>query len=184
MFIRDRMIRLFAAVPIMGEIAQGLAGRQSGLPGARWRPVETLHITLRFFGEVSERVADDLDQALEGVRGAAFDLTLNGAGLFGDGERLRAVWAGVEDSPPLTQLASRCEAAARRAGVKPETRVFKPHVTLAYLKHADPAKVAAYVQTNNLLKSPPFRVERFGLYSSWPSETVSAYRLERLYRLA
>jgi len=36
----------------------------------------------------------------------------------------------------------------------------------------------------NLLKAPPFRVASFGLYSSWPSDEGSVYRLERSYRLS
>ena len=49
------MIRLFAALPIPFDVAETLARRQSGLPGARWRPVEALHVTLAFYGDVDER---------------------------------------------------------------------------------------------------------------------------------
>jgi len=48
---------------------------------------------------------------------------------------------------------------------------------------ADPAAVAAWIQANNLLKSPEFRIERFGLYSSWRTSETSAYTLERDYVL-
>jgi 2'-5' RNA ligase len=83
----------------------------------------------------------------------------------------------------LRHLARRCETAARRAGLKPQTRSYRPHLTLAYLNHAEPAAVAAWIQANNLLKSPPFRLETFGLYSSRSGAEGSRYRLERLYRL-
>ena len=178
------MIRLFAAIAVPAEIAEGLARRQQGLPGAQWRPAETLHVTLRFFGAVAEDVAADLDAELAQVRGAPFDLQLEGVGSFGEGAKLRAVWAGVGISEPLRVLAGRCESAARRAGLEPERRVYHPHVTLAYLRRADPVRTAAWVQGHNLLKSPPFRVERFGLYSSWPSSEGSRYGLEQNYPLA
>ncbi len=67
--------------------------------------------------------------------------------------------------------------------MKAEARAYKPHVTLAYLKRADPGRVAAWVQGNNLLKSPPFQVDRFSLYSSWLSSEGSRYDLEREYPL-
>ena len=54
------MIRLFAAVAVPPELGEGLKARQNGLAGANWRPPEAFHITLRFFGEVREDVADDL----------------------------------------------------------------------------------------------------------------------------
>jgi 2'-5' RNA ligase len=177
------MIRLFAAIAIPGDIAEGLVRRQQGLPGARWRTPEQMHLTLRFAGEIAETVAAELDAELSQVTGAPFDLALQGAGSFGEGHEVRAVWAGVEDSEPLRLLASRCEAAARRAGLKPESRHFKPHVTLAYLKRADVGRVGAWVQGHNLLHSPPFRVDRFGLYSSWLSPEGSRYELEREYLL-
>ena len=177
------MIRLFAAIPIPEEIGEGLVRRQQGLPGARWRPTDAFHLTLRFAGEVSEATADDLDAELNLVSGEALMLSLEGVGSFQDGDDIHAVWAGVAENPALHRLARRCETAARKAGLKPDTRAWKPHVTLAYLRHAEPAPVAAWVQTHNLLKSPPFRVTRFGLYSSHLGHGGSTYRLEREYRL-
>ncbi len=160
------MIRLFVALAVPDEIAEGLARRQQGVPGARWRPRDALHITLRFAGEVSEDVADDLDAALSGVVAPAFELALEGVGAFGEGRDLSAVWAGVAPSEPLKRLAARCESAARRAGLAAERRAFHPHLTLAYVDRPDPGRVAAWIQAHNLLCSPPFGVSAFGLYSS------------------
>ena len=179
------MIRLFAALPVPEEIGERLARRQQGLPGARWRPLEALHVTLRFFGEVDRRGAADLDAALVEVRGEAFDLRLKGAGAFGDREHMRAVWAGVGESAPLRRLAARCESAARRAGLKAEARAYRPHVTLAYLRrHADERRTASWVQGHNLLQSPPWRATGFGLYSSWSGPDGTRYDLERDYPLS
>jgi len=177
------MIRLFAAIAVPDEIGEGLVRRQQGLPGARWRPPEAFHVTLRFFGEVAEHVADDLDAELSVVGGGALTLGLEGVGSFQDGDDIHAVWAGVAENPALRRLAARCESAARRAGLARDRRTWKPHVTLAYLRRAEPARVAAWIQGHNLLKSPPFDVSRFGLYSSWLSGEGSSYRLERTYQL-
>jgi 2'-5' RNA ligase len=177
------MIRLFAALAIPPQIADALVQRQQGLDGALWRPPEALHVTLRFFGEIAETAADDLDLELERVGRQAVTLELKGVGAFGEGADIHAVWAGVAENAPLSQLARRCEIAARRAGLTAETRVWRPHVTLAYLNRPDPAAVAGWIQANNLLASPPFRLEAFGLYSSRRGADGAHYRLERLYRL-
>jgi len=177
------MIRLFAALAVPGEIIQGLARRQTGLDGARWRSAEQLHLTLRFFGEVREDVARDLDAELSWVGGGPFDIVLEGAGAFGEGGDIHTIWAGVAENPALRRLAKACETAARRAGLKPDGRSFRPHLTLAYLRHADPARVAAWIQANNLLKSPSIRVDRFGLYSSFLGSEQAHYRLEAEYLL-
>jgi 2'-5' RNA ligase len=178
------MIRLFAALAIPEEIGAALARRQQGLEGARWRPLDALHVTLRFYGEVREDVARDLDAELASIAARPFEIALVGAGAFGDNEDIHAVWAGVADSPELRHLAKACETAARRAGLKADVRHYRPHVTLAYLRHPDPAKVAAWIQANNLLKSPPIRIDSFGLFSSFLGKDGSHYRLEADYPLS
>ena len=177
------MIRLFAAIAVPDHIGEPLARRQQGLPGARWRPSEALHITLRFFGELDEPVAEDLAGELVRAHEPPFELSLEGVGAFGEGHQLRAVWAGVADSEPLNILAGRCEAAARRVGLPAEGRPYRPHVTLAYLRRPDPARVGAWIAGHKLLQSPPFRVDRFGLYSSWLGADGSTYQLQREYPL-
>lgn len=177
------MIRLFAALSIPPEIGRGLQARQSGIEGARWRPLEALHVTLRFFGEIREDVARDLDSELMAVGGRPFEIGLAGAGAFDNGDGIDAVWAGVVENVELRRLAEACESAARRVGLKPDKRNYKPHVTLAYLRRPDPGQVAAWIQANNLLKSPPIAVDRFGLYSSVQTKEGSFYRLEAEYRL-
>lgn len=177
------MIRLFSAISIPPEIGQALQARQSGIDGARWRPLEALHVTLRFFGEIRQDIARDLDAELMSIAGRPFEITLTGAGSFGDGEGVNAVWAGVAESAELRRLAEACETAARRAGLKAEKRNYRPHVTLAYLRRPDPAEVGAWIQANNLLKSPPIAVDRFGLYSSTLGREGSHYRLEAEYPL-
>lgn len=177
------MIRLFAAIALPDAVAEGLARVQQGLAGAKWRPLGSLHVTLRFFGEINEARAYDLDAEVSTISGAPFDLALAGVGSFGDGEAIHAVWAGVEATERLRRLAVRMETAARRAGLKAETRAFRPHVTLAHLRYPEPARVAAWIQSHNLLKSPAFTVDRFSLYSSWRGGEGSVYRLERDYRL-
>lgn len=97
---------------------------------------------------------------------------------------MRAVWAGVAESEPLKRIAAKCETAARRVSLEPERRPYRPHVTLAYLRRPDPARVAAWIAQHNLLKTPPFRVTWFGLWSSTLHPEGSRYELEREYALA
>lgn len=176
------MIRLFAAIAIPEQIRVRLSLMQGGVPGARWSPVENLHLTLRFIGEVDQVTARDIDGMLANMRMNAFDLTLKGVGEFG-GREPRALWAGVQASEPLTRLASKIETALHRMGIEGETRKYTPHVTLAYLKDAPLLKVSEFLATYSLFNSGPFRVSSFGLYSSHPSSKGSQYILESSYEL-
>ncbi|HEY2048463.1 MAG TPA: RNA 2',3'-cyclic phosphodiesterase [Caulobacteraceae bacterium] len=177
------MIRLFAALVPPPDTVSWLQRLQDDLPGARWSPPENLHLTLRFAGQIPERQADDLDAELETIKGGPFDLTLHGVGAFEDHGTPRAIWTGVERSEALEVLQRRCESAARRAGLAPDRRTWRPHVTLAYLSGAEPERVGRWIQHNNLARLSPFEVSEFGLYSSWPTKEGSRYRLERAYLL-
>jgi len=182
---KGRMIRLFTALSVPDEVAEALARRQTGLPGAGWRSADQLHITLAFYGEIDERRADDLSVELErAATGGPFEIALSGVGAFGDGHRTHAIWAGVTASERLSVLAGRCRSAAERAGISIERRDYRPHLTLAYLNaQADPARIGAWIADHNLLKSPPIRIDRFGLYSSVLTQGGSRYDLEREYVL-
>lgn len=181
----DMSLRLFAALDIPDHIAERLLPLQKGIGGAKWRPRENLHVTLRFFGEVAEPVADDIDGELSAIaeNHAPFEIALKGAGAFG-GADPHALWMGVAASEPLKKLASDCERAARRAKLKPEAHSFKPHVTIAYLSNALLDRVQSFEQRFALFETPPFRVESFGLYSSFTRKSApSLYRLEAEYPL-
>ena len=179
------MIRLFTALPIPEDVAETLARRQSGLPGARWRTAEQLHVTLAFYGGIdAPPAADPAAELGQAPAHGPYKIVLSGVGAFGDGHRTHAIWAGVEANERLAVLAGRCRAAAERAGVAMERREYRPHVTLAYLKpQTNPDRVGAWIAGHNLLRSPPIRIDRFGLYSSRLSHDGSQYQLERDYPL-
>lgn len=179
------MLRLFAALAIPDDVADRVLAMQRGIGGARWRPRENLHVTLCFYGEVAEPVAEDLDVALDEVaRGrGGFDIQLKGAGFFGKGAP-HTLFLGVAENAALRVLAADCERAGRRLGVKLEARKFTPHLTLAYLIGADVSTVAAFEQSHALFASRAWAVEEFGLYSSQTRRAApSLYRLEAAYAL-
>ncbi len=178
-------IRLFAALAIPDDVAERLLALQRGVPGAKWRPRENLHVTLRFFDELAEPVANDLDEELAQIADvtANFELQLKGAGSFGKADP-HTLWVGVGESAALKKLAADCERAARRVGLAPAPRKFTPHVTLAYLNHAELGRVQSFETRLGLFKSRPFEIESFGLYSSWTRKSApSLYRLESEYFL-
>ena len=176
------MIRLFTAIEIPEAIRLRLSLLQGGVPGARWTPIENLHLTLRFIGEVDERTANDIDEVLSELRAPSFELAIKGVGEFG-GRDARALWAGVAASPSLQRLVAKLESALQRMGLEAETRKFTPHVTLARLRDAPLPKVREFLSAKGLFDSGAFAVRSFALYSSHQTAKGSLYRLERTYAL-
>lgn len=177
-------MRLFVGLALPWELRRRIAMLAGGVPGARWVPEENYHITLRFIGEVAGHQAEEIDHALAALRARGFPLVLAGVGTFSRAGRETSLWVGVERSPPLDLLQSKIETALQRAGLEPERRRFVPHLTLARLDNAAPAKLAAYVQANNLFRSEPVPVEHFVLFSSRLGKEASVYTAEVEYELA
>jgi 2'-5' RNA ligase len=75
------------------------------------------------------------------------------------------------------------ERAAREAGLPPEGRNFKPHVTLARLRGARADAVAAYLERQGGIGPESFMVSRFVLYSSRNSVGGGPYVVEAAYPL-
>jgi 2'-5' RNA ligase len=177
-------MRLFAAIDLPWSLRDRLAGLTTGLYGMRWMRRENLHLTLRFIGEIPPFRAEDVDLALLAVKARSFPLTIAGVGLFEKAGRVTALWAGVERNPQLDHLQAKIETALQRAGLEPERRRFVPHITLARTDQPANEKIASFIQTNNLLRTEPFQVEHFTLFSSQLGHDGSVYTAESEYALS
>ncbi len=176
-------MRLFVAITLPDRQRQDLMALTSGLPGVRWVQPENLHLTLRFIGDVDGPQAGDIDAALSGLQCDSFDLQIEGVGHFGEGRNLRALWAGVAPDPVLLRLQAKIEQALQRAGLPPEARKFKPHVTLARFKASPGAKLQDYLSAHAAFRCAPFRAERFTLYSSFLASSGAIHTAEAEYDL-
>ena len=177
------MIRLFVAIELPEPVRQRLADLGHGVPGARWTPADNMHLTLRFIGEVEEEVGDDIDVALAGVRAPGFALAFERLDSFGSKERARSIWAGIIANPALEHLQAKIESALVRAGLPPEGRKFVPHVTLARLRSAHPARLADYLSDHGLVAIEPVEVRAFTLFSSFLSHGGAIHTAEAVYKL-
>lgn len=175
-------MRLFVALALPDEIAEGLAMLQSGVPGAHWQTRDQLHLTLRFIGDVDGRDAAAVDDALSTIDAPKFSLALKGVGEFG-GKTPHALWAGVRDKEQISFLQRKIETSLQRAGLPAEPRKYVPHVTLARLRGSPRGRVMDYLTDHALYAGPSFDVEAFILYSSVLTTDGSIYRAERAYRL-
>jgi 2'-5' RNA ligase len=176
------MIRLFVALELPAPLRARLALLGGGVPGAKWQREDQMHLTLRFIGEVDERRAHDIDDALATVRAPAFSLELAGVGDFG-GREPHALWAGVRANDALIHLEKKVESALVRLGLDAETRKYTPHVTLARLRNAPRAKVAEFIAHHSLFASGPIAIDHFTLFSSHLGSGGAVYRVERTYAL-
>ncbi|MET0065039.1 MAG: RNA 2',3'-cyclic phosphodiesterase [Candidatus Thiodiazotropha sp.] len=122
--------RLFFALwpspPVRDELTR-LIGRYSRHPG-RPHQADDLHMTLVFLGSVASSRLACITQVAERIRSPGFDLSLHHLGFW---TRPRILWAAPESTPePLAALVQGLQTGLQECGFKPETRSYRPHVTL------------------------------------------------------
>jgi len=175
------MIRLFTALDLPDGVAACLTPAQAGLPGARWVARENLHVTVRFIGQVSERMADEVDDALSQLKAKPFTLQVTHLGSFGDARNARSVWAGLGASEPLLHLNAKIERLFQQLGLAADKRKYTPHITLGRIGGVANSEVAKWIEEKGKLDCPPFEVTRLVLYSSETRSEGAVYTPERYY---
>ena len=159
-------IRAFFGLPLPEENRRRLEAylRECGeaAPQFRWTDPDNLHLTMRFMGSVDRDVVDGIAQRMD--PGSSFDIALGELGTFRRGRLARVVWLGVrEGAEPLVALAGRIETECRAAGLEPEPRAFKAHLTLA---RARPREGAELPELPALPELESWRATELVLYSS------------------
>jgi RNA 2',3'-cyclic 3'-phosphodiesterase len=177
------MPRLFTAIEIPESMRMRLSLLRAPINGAKWVQPENMHITLRFAGDIDGRTADDLADLLADVSVPSFMATIVDCGTYG-GREPRVLWAGVEAGPELDALYRANERAARAAGLEPDPRDFRPHVTLARMRGARSGAVARFLAENGGLRLEPFQITRFVLLSARPGAGGGPYAVEEAYPLS
>lgn len=177
-------MKLFSAIKIPPHLASQIERLQKGVSGARWSEPDKLHITLAYYGEVDDAHAEVLDSELARRPFSSFELSLGAAGHFGKSEP-HAIWLSVNASDALIELHKHTKFAARRAGITVETRNYKPHVTLAYLKRGAPIeRIIAFEKLRADFNCKPFLVDEFFLFSSHQkAKGHNSYHIEASYPL-
>ncbi len=145
----NRRVRAFIAVPLSESVLGGLkvgqeALRETGI-NASFPKISSLHITLKFLGEIPEdRISCIHDTLLDRIEGfQEFDVEVRGLGAFPSVSRPRVAWAGLKSGGRLPRLQKEVETAMMDLGFEPEGRKFSPHITLARIKSSRDLNLSA-----------------------------------------
>jgi 2'-5' RNA ligase len=135
-------IRAFYAVELSAPARAAAAAlarvlrRQPGGDAVRWVREESLHVTLRFLGNVDvERLPGLVERVREQTAQIApFRLRLGPVRAFPSPRRPRVIALDVEPAAPVEALAAAVERGVVAADFPPEERAFRPHLTLGRVK--------------------------------------------------
>jgi 2'-5' RNA ligase len=178
-------MRLFLAVDLPPSLAAGLRRCAEdvlgGCRGVRLTPVENLHVTVHFLGDVAEDRVGEAAAALRGVAAGQAPFALSFAEVrFAPRRGPRMLWAAFAPAPAFAAFAKAAGAASLPfMAEEPAGRGPAPHVTLARFK--DPSCAAGDEPSCDPPDPSSFRVESCTLYSSTLAPEGPIYRpLERM----
>jgi 2'-5' RNA ligase len=132
--------RVFCAIElpslVIEKISQHITRLRAAAPDstASWSRPESVHLTLKFIGEIAQNRVGHLSQAAAiAVAGfSPFEILITNTGSFPKHGTPRVFWIGVDDySERLKQLQAKLEDECLQLGFAKEARAFNPHLTIA-----------------------------------------------------
>ena len=161
----------------------------------KWVPAQNLHITLKFFGDISvdaaETLAIDLADALKDISTFVLPVDRFVAAVPGT-KTARMLWTTFSDpNDYCTDLASRVEDMSARYSVLPDSRSFTPHITLCRARRPrsfSAEEIAcetatAFLYTQNITK-PSVSVQTVTVFKSVLTRNRPFYERVSTVRLA
>jgi 2'-5' RNA ligase len=160
-------MRLFTALDLSDALRRRLADlRAPGDLDARWTAPEQYHITLRFIGEVDADTATQYENALRGLQAPAAHCVPCGLDVLPSRQSPRVLVVGLERTASLGSVYEAVSDALGTAGLPPEDRAYRPHVTLARLNDCPADTVHRFLRTRSAEDLPSHRAPRVHLYES------------------
>lgn len=153
-------MRLFIASEIDAEIRNKINPVQSILnkKGIKLVEKDNIHITLKFLGEVEGTIVEKTIGSLESIIHPSFKMQVKGIGFFPNLDRIRVVWAGVDEGgEQMSELAGKIENNLKKIGFKKEKKKYTAHATIARVKNVSPLE-----KKEILSQIEPFRDMEFG----------------------
>jgi 2'-5' RNA ligase len=166
-------MRTFIAIPLPKECQLMLDQLQQSLRAhradVRWVGIPSIHLTLKFLGEVDPEMISKLSGLLENASKSVrpFEVRIHGFGSFPNLRNPRVIWCGVlGETESLIRLQQKTENICTELGFAPEDRPFRPHLTLGRVngkRNLQP--LLDYIKMGSNLECR-FQVDHFSIYRS------------------
>jgi len=102
-----------------------------------WVPIENIHLTLQFLGEIEEGKIAIINDLLKEVASEtkSFEINVEKLGVFPNRHSPKVLWIGInEGKDEAINLQQKVVEKMKKLGFAPESRPFSPHLTLARIK--------------------------------------------------
>jgi len=139
---------------------------------------------MRFIGQADESIVGETLSEVPIPENLT--LKIRGTGLFGSEQHPKILWAGIEAAPELIELQRNIENRLVDSGFAPENHLWKPHISLARVRHSRALSTTERHQRDrtterlpnaeNPTEFPELLVDTFTLYASETLAGMLHYR--------
>ncbi|MCS7098089.1 MAG: RNA 2',3'-cyclic phosphodiesterase [Candidatus Methanomethyliaceae archaeon] len=132
------LVRSFIAIEIEEDVKNRIMEFEKRLKECRSeiKPVEkeNLHLTIKFLGEISIKLLDEVYEKMEEIKEEKFTIGIRGVGVFPSEKFIRVIWVGVEEGKEkILKIQKKLDESLAKVGFIKE-RDFVPHITVARVK--------------------------------------------------
>lgn len=165
---------------ICALVLRHIARLQEATPQARasWSRASSLHLTLKFLGDIPLESVPDLSSAADSAAGSVtpFTLRIEESGVFPQRGPAKVLWLGANDeSGMLVRLQTELEEQCAISGFARESRAFHPHLTLARVRNPQHARALTAAHQNLRFDPVEFDVRELLVIRSELSSAGSKY---------
>lgn len=161
-------MRLFTAIELPEEIKDYLFSIKDefnrDLAKVNWVAKSKLHITLKFLGEVNEKILPGIIEKLKKIKFDSFELELDNLGIFPNENYARVLWVGVKNFNKVIGLQQNVEDELRDYFEK--DKEFSAHITLGRIKIIKDKSEFKEILNKIKIKKLRFKVNSFSLIKS------------------
>ena len=186
-------IRTFIAIPlpdsVLVEFRKLNRKMRSISRDVKWVRPESIHLTLKFLGNLEPATLDRVFAAMDRCFQSAqekFSLMVGGLGAFPHLKRPRALWVGVqgEGFKHLLSLQQQIEMELAEEGFEKEKRKFSPHLTVGRVKFTGHLEELLKTFMEYPFPEMNFTVERIQIMRSELKSDGAVYSVQREYFLS
>lgn len=151
----------------------------------RWVNPNQLHLTIKFFGEISESSIDRIKKNFSDVtcKNSSFEFMLKGLGVFGSRYKPKVIWIGTENDIFLKEFAEQFLEVSEALGFNEERLNFVPHLTIGRIsKIKNRHKLNEWISNNKNMVFQDVEVDCITLYESLLKPTGAVHKvIEKFY---
>ena len=178
-------MRIFVAIDLPGHVKAKIFHKFEDLQGknlfrGKFVDKENLHLTLKFFGNISEEKLEEIEEKLRKIKSEKFDCSIGETGVF-DERHIKVIWVDLV-SDKLKDLQK--QISDEFPEIPSDYKEFNSHITTVRVKSVpDRGKLLEGIK-NIHLKNLDFVVEEFVLMKSELMRGGPKYKVLERYKLS